>query len=281
MGKINTEIFKSSFSKKNAAQYKLSILFGVDSLSYSVCSPSKELLVLKKINFGEKLSLFSLSKHLEDIFQQEENLSLPFQSVSIQWIAPHFTIIPNNLYSAEDIKQYLIPLREPIKEAEKYASDKLVSINSHLIYSIPAEIKQLLNNQFSRNYQLKHSFSSLIDEFSRQAGSGKEVFLNVRDYSLQAFFFDNKELIFVNQFTFQSEKDFLYYILLVYDQFKLNQTEVPLKIAGSLSTNSTIYNQLYRYVQHISFIDLPIIFQTDLDLKEHPQHLFFDVLHTA
>lgn len=237
--------------------------------------------MLKKIDFEENPSLFSLSKQLEHLFQQEEHLNLPFQSVSIQWIAPHFTIIPNKLYSSEDIKQYLIPLKESPAEEEKYAADRLASVNAHLIYSIPAATKQLLNQQFSRNYQLKHSFTSLIEEFSRQAGSGKEVFLNIRDYSLQAFFFDNKELIFVNQFTFQSEKDFLYYVLLIYDQFKLNQMEVPLKIAGTLSNDSMIYNQLYRYIRHISFIHLPIIFQSDLDLKEHPEHLFFDVLHTA
>ena len=151
-----------------------------------------------------------------------------------------------------------------------------------MIYTLPDELHQYFYQLFEeRDFTLQHSFTSLIEEFSRQSGRGKEVYLNVRDYWVQLFFFDNQELIFANQFQFESEKDFLYYILLTYDQFKLDPKEIPLKIAGMLSEDSAIYQQLHRYLLQLSFVHLPTIFQTDLDLKEHPAHFFFDLLHVV
>jgi hypothetical protein len=281
LGKISTDIYKSSFSRKHADQYKLSILIGVDSLSYCICNPTKELLVLRKIDFIESAAPLSLSEYLQQILEQEQLLQLPYQSVFVYWVASHFTIIPSRLYSEADKASYLTPLKAASTVAEKYLSDHLPSISSQLIYTIPTDVKQLLNKTFNRKYKLCHSFSSLIDCFSKQAGNGKEVFLNVRDYQLQLFFFDNKELIFVNQFKFESAKDFLYYVLLTFDQFKLSSTEIPLKVAGTISEDSTIYQQIYRYIKQISFIDLPTVFQSDLDLKDYPAHQFFDVLHAA
>jgi len=251
----------------------------MDSLTYCVYTDAKELLVLKKIDFDKTNKFSQLTDQLAIVWNDDRFLNLPFQDCSILYNAPHYTIIPNRLYSEADKATYLLPLKgtSPIKE--QYLADVLPSCSSHLIYAVPQELLQFLDKKYAHAYQLQHSFTSLISALYKQTGFGREVFLNIRDHSLQIFFFDNKELIFSNQFPFESEKDFLYYILLVFDQFKLNPMEVPLKIAGTLSEDSAIYNQLYRYVQQLSFVKLPIIFQSDLDLKQHPAHLFFDVLH--
>ena len=201
--------------------------------------------------------------------------------MALYWSAPHFTVIPDKLYSDADKEQYLLPLKAPSTFPEKYLADAIPSIHSKLIYTIPSDLQELLTQSFVRNVSISHSFTSIIKEFSKQASRGKELFLNVRDYWLQLFFFDNKELIFVNQFPFQSEKDFLYYVLLAYDQFKLDPKEVPLKVTGMLSKDSAIFKQIDRYIKEVSFVGLPTAFSADLDLKEFPDHLFFDILHAA
>jgi len=253
----------------------------MDSLTYCIYSGAKELLVLKKINFDKTNKHKPITAILVDIWNEERLLNLPFRNCSIFYIAPYYTIIPNRLYSEVDKATYLLPLKEDSPVLETYLADPLPSCTSQLIFSIPQELIQFLDEKYPSTYQVQHSFTSLINEFQKQTGFGREVFVNIRDRYLQIFFFDNKELIFSNQFSFESDKDFLYYILLVFDQFKLNPMEVPLKIAGTLSDDSTIYNQLYRYIQQLSFINLPTIFQSDLDLKQHPEHLFFDVLHAG
>lgn len=280
MGKINNEIFKSSFSKANVAEYKLSILFGMDSLSYYV-SDAKELLVLKKIDFDTSNKHTSLARHLDNTWLEEPTLSLPYRTVQVAFVGPHYTIIPNRLYSEPDKAQYLLPLKRPAIVSENIFSDALPSIDSQLIYSLPTDVEVFLKTTYDGKAQLHHCFSSLIEIYSKRAGTGKEVFLNIRNHTVDAFFFDNKELIFSNQFSFQSDKDFLYYILLLFDKFQLNQMEVPVTVSGTLAADSTIYSQLYKYIQYLYFIDLPTAFSQDTDLQKYPAHLFFDVLHTA
>ena len=252
----------------------------MDSLSYYI-SDAKELLVLKKIDFDTSNKHTLLARHLDNTWLEESTLSLPYNTVQVAFAGPHYTIVPNRLYSDSDKAQYLLPLKSSATVSENIFSDAIPSIDSQLIYSIPTDVVAFLKTTYDGKAQLYHSFSSLIDIFSKKAGNGKEVFINVRNYTVDTFFFDNKELIFSNQFSFQSDKDFLYYILLLFDKFQLNQTEVPVNISGTLSADSTIYSQLYKYIQYLYFIDLPTAFSQDTDLQQHPGHLFFDVLHIA
>lgn len=252
----------------------------MDSLSYYV-SDAKELLVLKKIDFDTSNKHTSLARHLNKTWLEESTLSLPYSTVQVAFAGPHYTLIPNRLYSDSDKAQYLLPLKTSATTAENIFSDVVPSVDSQLIYSLPTDVVAFFNTTYDGKAQLHHSFSSLIEIFSKKAGTGKEVFLNIRNHTVDAFFFDNKELIFSNQFSFQSDKDFLYYILLLFDKFQLNQMEVPVNISGTLSTDSTVYSQLYKYIQYLYFIDLPTAFSQDTDLKKHPAHLFFDILHTA
>ncbi len=252
----------------------------MDSLSYYI-SDAKELLVLKKIDYDTTNKHTTLAHHLDSIWLEEPTLSLPYKTVQVAFAGPHYTIIPNRLYSEPDKAQYLLPLKTPAIISENIFADVIPSIDSQLIYSLPTDVVAFFKNTYDGNAQLYHAFSTLTEIYSKKAGVGKEVFLNIRNHTVDAFFFDNKELIFSNQFTFQSDKDFLYYILLLFDKFQLNQMEVPVNISGTLSPDSAIYSQLYKYIQYLYFIDLPTSFSQDADLQQHPGHLFFDILHTA
>ncbi len=252
----------------------------MDSLCYYV-SDAKELLVLRKIDFDTSNKHTSLARHLDNTWLEEPTLSLPYKTVQVAFAGPHYTIIPNRLYSEPDKAQYLLPLKTPAIVSESIFVDAVPSVDSQLIYSFPTDVVTFFKTTYDGKAQLHHSFSSLIDIYSKKAGTGKEVFINIRNYTVDAFFFDNKELIFSNQFSFQSDKDFVYYIMLLFDKFQLNQMEVPVTISGTLSADSKIYSQLYKYIQYLYFIDLPTAFSQDADLKQHPAHLFFDVLHTG
>ena len=85
-------------------------------------------------------------------------------------------------------------------------------------------------------------------------------------------------MIFSNQFPFATEKDFLYYVMLVYSQFKLNPEETPLHISGQLVRESAIFKNLYRYIRNISFLNISDTHQLNKHLTEHPSYFYFDLL---
>ena len=95
---------------------------------------------------------------------------------------------------------------------------------------------------------------------------------------LQIALFDGQALIFSNQFPFKSEKDFLYYTLLIYGQFKLDPETIPLHISGQLVKESAIYKKLYHYIRYTSFVPISSAYQLN-SLLDKPDYFFFDLLN--
>ncbi|MFK7979740.1 MAG: DUF3822 family protein [Saprospiraceae bacterium] len=283
MGKINTSVVKTSFSKNNINQYKLSILCGVDSLCYCVYSQKGEVLVLKKFDLAIPLVLNNeaiFSTTFQEIWEKETILSYPFPTIHIAFVRPHYTIIPNKLYQSANKASYLTPLKANAAIPELYQVNELPSINAKLIFSLPQAAIEFFESKYTKGTTYYNSFTPLINGIAKEMRSlsGKHIWLNVHAKLLQIILFDGQSLIFSNQFPFETEKDFLYYTLLVYSQFKLNPEEIPLHISGQLARDSVIYDNLYRYIRNISFTKIATTYQLNSQLINHPNYFFFDLL---
>lgn len=283
MGKISTSIVKSSFSKQNIAEYKLSILCGVDSLYYCISTKTQEVLVLKKFDLFNSSSIneiFVNSSVHEEIWDADSILSLYFPEIHIAFIHPHFTIIPNRLFREADKATYLSPLKKTADIFEICFDNDLPSINAKLIFDLPKSAVDFFRSKYGNRAIYYNAFTALINGYSKEMEqySGKHVWLNVHPNLVQIILFDGNELIFSNQFPFQSDKDFLYYVLLVYNQFKLDPNNIPLHASGQLVKESAIYKSLYRYIRNISFLTISDTHQLNSELSENPTYFFFDLL---
>jgi len=283
LGKVSTSIVKSSFSKKNCANYKLSILYGIDSLSYCILDAENEILVLKKYHF------FSSNIHdqpppninfLKEVWDQDDLLNLNFSQIKISLIHPHYTIIPSRLYKISHKNAYLDPLKNGSETITVSKVNNLSAIDAKLIFSVPKLILEFFETTYGEKVQFINNFTALINGIARQMDhfSDQHIWLNVHPGIVQILLFDNKTLIFSNQFSFKSDKDFLYFVMLVYKEFKLNPKTIPLHISGQLVKESAIYKNLDRYIENINFTDIPENFLLSKDLTESPFYFFFDLL---
>jgi len=285
LGKISTSVVKTSFSKNNIASYKLSILCGVDSLYYCVSNNTDEVLILKQYDHYTAISLDNeaiFANDYQEIWDSDSILSSAFSEIHIAFVRPHYTIIPKKLYQSANKASYLAPLKAKAAIPELYQVNDLSALDAHLIFSLPQAAIEFFESKYSKGIHYYNSFTSLINSFGREMKllQGKHVWINVHPSILQIALFDGKELIFSNQFPFGSEKDFLYYALLVYGQFKLNPEVIPLHISGQLVKESAIYKQLYRYIRFISFAPVSNAYQLN-NLSDKPKYFFFDLLNIS
>ncbi|MFK7980491.1 MAG: DUF3822 family protein [Saprospiraceae bacterium] len=283
MGKVSTSVVKTSFSKNNIDQYKLSILCGVDSLSYCIHSQTEEVLILKKFELTAPLVLNNeaiFSTTFKEIWDKDPILSYPYTTIHIAFVRPHYTIIPNKLYQAANKASYLTPLKSNAAIPELYQVNNLPTIDAKLIFSLPQSAIEFFESKYASGTKYYNSFTSLINGVAKEMRtlSDKHVWLNVHANLLQVVLFDGQNLIFFNQFLFETEKDFIYYTLLIYDQFKLDPRIAPIHISGQLVKESAIYNNLYRYIQHIHFTEINTSYQLNTQLTSHPNYFFFDLL---
>jgi hypothetical protein len=126
---------------------------------------------------------------------------------------------------------------------------------------------------------LRHGATGLIDGW-RQLSSPKtsEVYVNLQGNMLQVGVFEHGELLLFNTFFYQNAADFLYFVLLAYDQFRLSPENTPLFLSGDLMPNSEIWRTLYRFIADIRFLPRHARFVFPKDALELPGHLNFDLL---
>ena len=74
-----------------------------------------------------------------------------------------------------------------------------------------------------------------------------------------------------------SSQDFAYFILNVYEQFKLSAETTPLSISGSLTEDSDLFKVIYRYIRYIGFVNTPSYFRFGQQFTGIPQHFYFDL----
>jgi len=283
LGKISTSVVKTSFSNNNISSYKLSILCGVDSLYYCVSNTTGEVLILKQYDLYSPIPIDNeavFANKFKEIWASDTILSAPFPEVHIAFVRPHYTIIPNKLYQPANKASYLSPLKTKASIPELYQVNDIGFLNAKLIFSLPQAAIEFFESKYLKGVLYYNSFTSLINGFEREMKllQGKHVWINVHPNILQIALFDGQELIFSNQFTFESEKDFLYYTLLIYEQFKLSPETVPLHISGQLVKESAIYKKLYRYIRFTSFVPISSAFQLN-NLLDKPDYFFFDILN--
>ena len=100
---------------------------------------------------------------------------------------------------------------------------------------------------------------------------------HVKGRFFQAILLKDGNLMFINTFQFQSSKDFIYYVLLLFDQFDLKQEEVNLMLSGQLIKDSEIYRLLFRYIKKVNFIQHPSFISFGPKMKTKPSYYYFDI----
>ncbi|MEL6924570.1 MAG: DUF3822 family protein [Bacteroidota bacterium] len=279
---IAADIQESNFNKNLTNGYDLSILLGMDSFIYSISDESRQVLALRAYSFEKAVSDFSrIITALQELLQQDKKLQLAYRKVRLGLVNKKSTLVPNPFFDENQKATYLDKVTR-LSDSDLIKVDHLEPLAAKNVYLVNRDVIKLLRNQFP-NLQLYHSFSSLLLGLRQNTehSTGATLYGNVREQVLQLVYFDGKDLVFSNSFGFHSSKDFIYFVMNVYHQFKLSPEEVPFVISGQIVEDSEIYHLLYRYIRHLKIIELPAQFQIGQELAREPQHFYFDLFSLA
>jgi len=125
-----------------------------------------------------------------------------------------------------------------------------------------------------------HIVSPLIMQSYQHAQHHDEpqVFIHVGNGIMGIVLFKNSKLQLVNTFQYKSELDFMYYTLLVYEQFELDPETVPVLISGRAKKKTSTYEQLSKYVRNIQFIQAPSYYHYSSEFQNVDFHFYRDLL---
>ena len=274
---IKFEIVEDTFAKSQAKDLELSILAGVDSFTYMVVDKRCHIQVLKEYALEEGASLPRRQRAVQKIVKDDALLRLSYGNSQMGLIGLQATILPERLYNPAKKKTYLDQLTNLSVNAEIITED-LPHLSAKLIYALDPKT-QLISQQFQVARKV-HLYTAFLNALRPHAATQKGVhlFCHVRSRKIYLFLFDGTLLQYANHFTYQSARDFLYYVLLIFKSYNLDPKDVPLYLSGQLVKDSEVYRLLFRYLQRIDFLKVPNSFSLGPKLSLQPSYFYFDLM---
>jgi hypothetical protein len=192
-------------------------------------------------------------------------------------MSPTFTLVPERLFNPSERRTYLQEIATLNYEVEVRA-DALTSASAQLVYAAKHQLMDDISKELP-NAKITHATTALIAGLlARQnVPTSPVLYLQIYPGWLVAVLIEGKNLLFANIFNYQSAKDFLYYVLLLFDQYQLAPEETPVYITGQLIENSEIYPLLQRYLRSLRFLPAPDSLRLGTKLKQQPAHFYFNL----
>jgi hypothetical protein len=156
-----------------------------------------------------------------------------------------FTLVPAPFYKVDgiaDVLNMVFPGIEPYLPGAD-----MIEENAVLVYKKPTPWGDFAH--------ARHSVSAFVQKLQlTEAGKENAVWALLSAGQMVLVHINDNKLQFCNAFTPQSQQDYLYYVLLVYNQLRLNATNIPLTLCGEIEKNAPVIEGIGRYVKNIQFI---------------------------
>jgi hypothetical protein len=275
MDKHVFDFINPGFSAATSAHCSLHAVVGTDAVSLLVTGKNYIVQALKHRHFSSPGRDFKdMETQVRMAFGSEMLFSNPFAQVRFIFFNLNATLVPRRLFMSDDLPAYFNLLLRPADYEFHY--DHLPEFDCYLVYAVEPVMTRICGQYFPQA-KLSHLATGLLQNWHSIAlRDGYEIFLNVRNQAAQVAVIDRQNLLFYNAFQFQKNSDLLYFVLLAYEQFRLDPAEIPLTVSGNLIEDSDAYRLLYRYVQTIRFATLPEYAHLPEDAGSLPAHFWLD-----
>ncbi|MDA3905044.1 MAG: DUF3822 family protein [Bacteroidales bacterium] len=272
--KASAQFIDRDFQSDNTKNNRLSIQLRQDGFSFAqIDSISKKVLSIEdyQVPFmlgneafyqNEKVNL-----RLEDILAEKQIHRNNYKSVHFVVDNNFFTLVPTELFESKQVDEYLKQVHQ-IPENFAVKTDELSFFYSKNVYAVYAPLFYNLTDHFSK-FVIKHASTIFIQQMAvlQKMRKGNAVYVHVGATSMHIIAFEDEKLLFSNSFTFKEKEDFIYFILLVYNQLKFKPETVPLLFSGNIDRRSPLYAIAYQYLGDLDFTNAQrsgLIFGNDI-----------------
>ena len=268
--KTINKIIKDNYRKA------ISIQFSLDGFSFCISNViTKEVQNFSVYNFDKLITTPELLlAKIEEIFNDTILLKQEFETVTVIHQNSLSTLVPTALFDENQLHLYLDYNIKTLTN-DYLAFDSLNQSDSKNIYVPYVNINNYFFQQFGE-FEYKHHSTILIDKLILYSKNNleKQCFINVSGSDFDIIVVENSKLLFYNSFSFNTKKDFIYYILFTAEQLKLNPEEFLLYFIGEIEKESELYKITYQYVRNVDFIKLEnSIFEQNTDFSSHSHYI--------
>jgi hypothetical protein len=261
----------------SALRCTLNVVIGTEGFSLLAREKDGQIRALQTQHFSQVGRDFrDVETQIRTVFGFTTLLSHSFSELRCAFFNHNATLVPRRLFDPENLPRYFKILLRPAEYEFRF--DELPEFDCFLVYAIEPMLTRTCGQYFPQA-KLTHLATPLLKNWQRSAPpSDYTVCVNVRNHAAQVAVFDRKNLLLYNAFQFQKPNDLLYFVLLAYDQFRLNASEIPLMVSGHLFEDSDHFRLLHRYIREVRFAVLPETTILPEEADSLPAHYWYDLL---
>lgn len=192
----------------------------------------------------------------------------------------HFTLVPETLFDPAHQLDYLrlhTELNQENEQVHYYRHSSMEAVN---IFALESPLQKTLDSIFqNRELQFVHQTSSLIKGVLHQIGrnTGKGLYIFVERNYVTILVVSESGLQFCNTFHYLSPEDFIYYIVFVMQEQKLNPEQEIIHVWGDITHDSALFNILQKYIRAVKFGKKPADVSYSYKFDDLFEHRFFEL----
>ncbi|MES2730528.1 MAG: DUF3822 family protein [Bacteroidota bacterium] len=279
--KLNQKVKDDKFDVENIHHYNLCLELGMDGLRICIIdTENSRCMWLEDYRFSSIFFTEQLLDQLQHIYDDHHVLRAGFwKSVRVAVRDQVFTLVPGSLFKKENLSQYLNLVKDgTTAESNKAHSFRHPSSDMVSIFSVDSRIAEWFGAAYpSKSIEFIHQTSAFIEGIiqSGDYSNFKSLYVYVENSYLTLVVTKEKKLEFCNTFFYASVQDFVYYVMFIMDELKLNPETSKVILYGTITHDSTIFEQLYKYIRHISFGVKPKSLRFSYTFDEILDHQYF------
>ena len=192
-----------------------------------------------------------------------------------------FTLVPANMFVQENAADYLALNSEIKTSFEEVNYYKQISVDTINIFAAETKLCRWVESIYKKKkVHIIHQGSALIEGILKHADHIEEkgMYCYVDRGILHIIVTENDKLLYYNQFAARKKQDYLKYILLVFNELKMDNKKHQVFLWGFIKPSSEEMSLLKKYIRNISFGSKPSFLKFRYVFDEIEDHQYFDVM---
>ncbi|TPE46000.1 DUF3822 family protein [Pontibacter mangrovi] len=280
--RLSHRIEDEAFSLTQASQCNLYIALSQKAIRLAVVNLERNkfvvledyelITVFSPLQVGEQLRLIAQENPLFD----QQN----WKNVRVSVSNPHFTLVPETLYDPAHQLDYLrlhSDLNPQLDDVMCFRHGGLEAIN---IFALDNGLHEALREVFTEdNLQVVHLTSSFIRSVLHQSPRMplRSMFAFVERNFVTLLVVGPTGLEFCNIFQYVSPEDFIYYIIFIMQEQKMNPEQETLTVWGDITHDSALFHILQKYIRHIKLGKKPSDAEYSYKFHDLFEHRYFEL----
>jgi hypothetical protein len=248
-------------------------------LYYAMLNQKGEVLAVKYYHLAARNDAESIPT-LKKIWKEDPLLKQPVNDTIVLYHWAESCLVPEKYFDA-GLNNQMFEMIYGDLDKSPVLSEKIKGWNIYNLYKVPSELHDFFQN-ISPSCNYRHYYSRVLEcQFAQ--GNVSEDRVNVIFYPKQivATVIANSQVHLIRSFTYQTADDVSWYLLNIYQQFNLRQTETPLYIGGMIEQKSSLHAELMKYFMVVKTVPVPENLVVPDQLHTFAGHYFSPLLKLA